>query len=271
MINFRDYIQDKKVIVGMIHLKALPGTPFSKLPPEKIIESAIKEAKIYKRNGINVVAIENMHDIPYVKNPGPEIISLMAIIGKKVKELGLYCGIQILAGANKEALAVAHAAGLDFIRVENFVYGHVADEGYMDACAGELLRYRKSIGAENILIFTDIKKKHASHVITSDISIEEAAKTADFFMSDGLIITGISTGKEPDLEEVKRVRKVSKNRIIIGSGITKDNLKKYFDYADIFIVGSYFKKGGYWKNDLDERRIKEFMQEFKNLTKKWKK
>jgi predicted TIM-barrel enzyme len=30
----------------------------------------------------------------------------------------------------------------------------------MDACAGDLLRFRKRIEAENILVFTDIKKKH---------------------------------------------------------------------------------------------------------------
>ena len=35
---------------------------------------------------------------------------------------GLPVGIQILAGANNEAMAVAHAAGLDFIRAEGYVY-----------------------------------------------------------------------------------------------------------------------------------------------------
>ena len=39
-----------------------------------------------------------------------------------------------------EALAVASACGLQFIRVEGFVFGHVADEGYTNACAGDLLR-----------------------------------------------------------------------------------------------------------------------------------
>ena len=47
---------------------------------------------------------------------------------------------QILASNNKQAIAVALASGLQFVRVEGFVYGHVADEGYTDACAGELLR-----------------------------------------------------------------------------------------------------------------------------------
>lgn len=51
-------------------------------------------------------------------------------------------------------------AGLDFIRAEGFVFSHVADEGLLDACAGDLLRYRKIIGADRVLIFTDIKKKH---------------------------------------------------------------------------------------------------------------
>lgn len=49
---------------------------------------------------------------------------------------------------------------MDFIRAEGFVFSHVADEGFMNSDAGELLRYRKMIDAENVAIFTDIKKKH---------------------------------------------------------------------------------------------------------------
>ena len=56
---------------------------------------------------------------------------------------------------------MAQASGADFIRAEGYVFSHVADEGWMDSCAGELLRYRKLIGAENVLVFTDIKKKHS--------------------------------------------------------------------------------------------------------------
>lgn len=49
---------------------------------------------------------------------------------------------------------------MDFIRAENFVFSHIADEGITNSCAGNLLRFRREIGAENIFIFTDIKKKH---------------------------------------------------------------------------------------------------------------
>lgn len=98
--------------------------------------------------------------------------------------------LQILACGNTQALAVAKAANLDFIRVEGYVFGHVADEGYTNACAGEVQRYRRNIDAQNVLVFTDIKKKHSSHSITADVSLLETAKAAEFFMTDGVILTG---------------------------------------------------------------------------------
>jgi membrane complex biogenesis BtpA family protein len=268
MEKFKDYIRGKKFLVGMVHVKALPGTPENKLSSQEIIDEAIKEAKVFKKLGVNILAIENMHDIPYTKKVGPEITALMTLVGKEIKKLGVYCGIQILAGANKEALAAAKAADLDFIRAEGFVFAHVADEGYIESCAGELLRYRKQIGAENILVFTDIKKKHSAHAITSDVSIAETAHAAEFFLSDGVIVTGVSTGTEADLGEVEQVKKAVHIPVLIGSGITPENLKNYFEHADIFIVGSYIKKKGYWKNDLDEERISKLVKEINRLNKK---
>ncbi len=76
--------------------------------------------------------------------------------------MGAYCNRlkQVLAAGNKEAVAIGHASGFDFIRCEGFVFGHVADEGYIDSCAGQLLRFRKQIGADKIQIYCDIKKRH---------------------------------------------------------------------------------------------------------------
>ncbi|MFA6445720.1 MAG: BtpA/SgcQ family protein [Candidatus Paceibacterota bacterium] len=266
-MKFRDFIKDNKVLVGMVHVLALPGTPLNSHSSEEIIDKAVEEAKVFKKLGFNTVMIENMHDIPYMKIVGPEVLALMTVIGREIKKLGLYCGIQILAGANKEAMAAAKAGGLDFIRAEGFVFAHVADEGYIESCAGELTRYRKMTGAEEVMIFTDIKKKHSAHAITSDVSIEETAHAAEFFLSDGVIVTGVSTGTEASLDEVKGVRKAVKIPVLIGSGITDMNLQNYFPYADIFIVGSFIKKGGYWKNELDEGNIKLLVDEFNKLNK----
>ena len=254
-------------LIGMIHLQAMPGTPKNKLNPAQIIEHAIHEAAIYQKHGIHSLMIENMHDVPYLKSEAPsEVIALMAIIGHELKRrFPITLGIQLLAGANIEALAVACAADLDFIRAEGFVFGHLADEGYMDSCAGKLLRYRKQMGAEKVAIYTDVKKKHSSHSITSDTSIVETAKAAAFFLSDGIIVTGTSTGMEPLLEEVKAVKESVNLPIIIGSGITKNNLSTFAPFADGFIVGSAFKRNSKWFNELDEIAIEGFMKSFSGL------
>lgn len=67
---------------------------------------------------------------------------------------------QVLACGNNEAVAIAHACDLNFIRAEGYIFGHIADEGFTDANAGKLLRYRKHIDASDVLVFADIKKKH---------------------------------------------------------------------------------------------------------------
>lgn len=257
----------EKPVIGMIHVDPLPGTPKFKNDVKKIITKAIAEAKIYKDGGIDIIAIENMHDVPYLKREvGHEISTLMSVISYEVKnKTGLPTGIQILAGANKEALAAANAAGIDFIRAEGFIFAHVADEGLIESDAGELLRYRKQIGAERIKVFTDVKKKHSSHSITSDINIVETAKAAEFFLSDGLIVTGVSTGEEADIEEIKRVKKNSTLPVLIGSGLTEKNIGKYYQYADAFIIGSFFKKGGNWENKVDGKRVSDFMKMIRKL------
>jgi len=262
MQKFKSIFKVDKPVIGMVHVKALPGTPKHNLSVNQIIVHAVEEAKLYKKAGINSIMIENMHDVPYLKNGvGHEVSSLMTLIAHYIKrETNLPVGIQILAGANKEALAVAKSANIDFVRAEGFVFSHVADEGIIEAQAGELLRYRKQIEADNIAVFTDIKKKHSSHAITSDVSLLDTAQAARFFLSDGVIVTGNHTGSEASLEELQGLKSKLDFPVIVGSGITKDNIKKYLPVADAFIVGSYFKENGYWENKLSYDRIAGLME-----------
>ena len=260
--KFQKIFGNKKAVIGMIHLQALPGTPKYAGNINQIVQKALDEALIYRQAGIDALMIENMHDVPYTKNDvGHEISSLTAIIAYLIKQkTGLPLGIQILAGANKAALAAALSAGADFIRAEGFVFGHLADEGYIDSQAAELLRYRKQIGAEHIAIFTDIKKKHSSHALTADLDITEMAHAAEFFLSDGLIVTGMHTGDTADLNELKKVKKATNLPVLVGSGVNLDNVTDYMAVADALIIGSYFKKDGYWANDVDGDKVRALMK-----------
>ncbi len=262
----RNFLQDQKTIIAMIHVEALPGTPRFKGEMRDAIAKARAEARLYKEAGVDMLAIENMHDIPFSRRVGPEISAAMAVIGYEVKNVtGLRCGIQILAAANQEAMGAAQAAGLDFIRAEGFVFGHVADEGYIDGCAGELMRYRHTIGADEVLVLTDVKKKHSSHAITADVDIVETAHAAEFFLSDGVIVTGVATGVEADLEEIRQVKAAVNIPVLVGSGVTLANVDQYLAAADALIIGSYFKKNGYWSQGVDEERVRTFMDRVNRL------
>jgi membrane complex biogenesis BtpA family protein len=256
---------DKKKIIGMIHVDALPGTPKFKGAFRATIKRAIKEAKIYADCGIDSIMLENMHDVPYLnRKVGDEIVAAMTILAYEVKNAtDLPVGIQILAGANKSAIAAAYASGADYIRAEGFVFGHLADEGFFNSDAGELLRYRKRIGAENVKVFTDIKKKHSSHAVTSDVSIVETAKAAQFFLSDGVIVTGAATGEEANIEEIIAIKKAVSLPVLVGSGVTEKNVELYYEHADALIVGSYFKKGGKWENGVDKKRVLRLLKKIK--------
>ncbi|XP_076856922.1 uncharacterized protein F13E9.13, mitochondrial isoform X3 [Brachyhypopomus gauderio] len=262
----------KTNIIGMVHVRALPGTPLSRATIPEIIEEVCREADIYHHAGLDGLIIENMHDVPYVFDVGPEVCASMTAVCAAVRSLypSLPIGVQILSAANQTALAVALAAvqspGLDFIRAEGFVFSHVADEGLLNACAGALLRYRRQIGAEHIQIFTDIKKKHSAHALTADVSIAETARAAELFLSDGLIVTGPATGVQADPAELNEVIHSTRLPVLIGSGVTIDNVEHYLD-ANAMIIGSYFKRCGRWDCDVDPERTRRFMEKIHSLRK----
>ncbi|CAD6187417.1 unnamed protein product [Caenorhabditis auriculariae] len=259
----------RPLVFGMIHVQALPRTPAYKDPLFVTLQKVREEASIYIRSGVDGIIVENMHDVPYVKPPAsPEITAAMTLACQEVanmcKDKDTLLGVQILAACNKEALAVASVTGFDFIRAEGFVFSHVADEGWIDACAGKLLRYRSQLPGPEIAVFADIKKKHSSHTITSDVSIETTAKDAEFNRADGVIVTGTATGDPAKKKELIRVRKSCKLPVLIGSGVNFENVSNYVD-AHGLIVGTEFKKEGHWSGDLDERKIRSFMNKVSKL------
>ncbi len=258
---FASLFSSLKPVIGMIHIGALPGTPANSQSVAEIIAQALREAALYRNAGVDGIAIENMHDVPYLRGEvGPEIVAAMALVGQAVKvESSLPVGIQILAGANLEAMAVAHAANLDFIRAESFVFAHVADEGWIESSAAKLLRYRKQIGAERVQVWADVKKKHSSHAITADISLGGMAETVEFMRGDAVIITGGVTGDPPQLADVAEAKAHCRLPVVLGSGVDDKNISEFWPNADGFIIGSFFKREGKWQNEVEARRVERFM------------
>ena len=116
-----------RALVGMLHVGPLPGSPGQRQSGTTIdaeIARAVAEAETYRSSGFHGLMIENMFDRPYLTSQvGPEVVAAMAVIGREVRRsVPLPLGVQVLAAANEEAIAVALACGGSFVRVEGFVH-----------------------------------------------------------------------------------------------------------------------------------------------------
>lgn len=251
----RSLFSAPRALIGCVHVGALPGTPRAAHPVDALAAAALRDAVAYRDAGFHGVILENMHDRPYLKRTvGPEIVAAMTAIVQRVRaDVALPLGVQVLAGANPAAIAVAHAAGAEFVRVEGFAFAHVADEGLIESDAAALLRYRRAIGAERVRVFADVKKKHSAHAITADVDLADTAHAAEFFLADALIVTGTATGRATDPADVRAVSRAVGIPTLVGSGLTPEGAAQLAD-ADGFIVGTAAKVDGDWTNAVDPRR-----------------
>lgn len=258
-----------KTLIGMIHAGALPGTPRADTPIRNLVDRAVEEARTLRDAGFRSLLLENMHDRPYLYGTvGPEITAAMTALAVAVRAAvpDAELGVQVLAAANVEAIAVALASGASFVRAENFAFAQVADEGLMArAEAGPLLRYRRQIGADAVRIVADVKKKHAAHAVTADLSLAEAARACEFFGADVLVVSGVATGRPAAVHDVAEAKSAVAIPVWVGSGVTPENLESLWPHADGFIVGSYLKHDGIWSNPIDRGRAQELVRRFRSL------
>ncbi|MBI5543239.1 MAG: BtpA/SgcQ family protein [Deltaproteobacteria bacterium] len=255
-------------LVGMVHLLPLPGSPGWKGSMAEIEDRALGDARALKEGGADAILIENMGDLPYLNaHVDPETVAAAAVLARAaVREAGLPAGVQILAGANREALGVAISAGLSFVRVEAFAYGHVADEGWIQASAGPLLRTRAALGAGQVKVWADVKKKHSAHAATADVDIGEFARGSVFCGADAVIVTGVSTGSPASLEHVRAVREaVPETPVVVGSGVEPDQAQALAALCDAVVVGTWIKQGGDWRNPVERERVARLKEAFARI------
>jgi len=245
-----------RLLIGVVHLKPLPGAPRWRGDFRTLAKSAIADARAYERGGAHAVMVENFGDVPFAKGAvAPETVAAMAAVGMAIAgSIELPIGFNVLRNDARAALALCAACGGSFIRVNVHCGAMLTDQGLIEGDACHTLRGREMLcpAAE---ILADVHVKHA--VPIANCSIEDAARdTLERGLADALIVSGAGTGQAADLGELERVRRACpKARILLGSGISADNVRDYLQHADGVIVGSSLKRGGRLSNPVDARRV----------------
>ena len=251
----------RKVVIGMLHLPPLAGAPLAQLGLQKIRAGLLSDAEVLTRGGVHGLLMENLGDVPFYPDRVPaHVVAQMTALACAVRECtDLPLGINVLRNDGRAALAVAHAAGANFIRVNVLCGARVADQGLIQGIAHDLLRDRALLGAHEVKIFADVDVKHSAALAARHIE-DEVADVIERGRADAVVVSGAGTGKATDPAKAERVKRAApKTPVFIGSGITVETIGQFLESADGFIVGTALKKDGVATSPVDLRRVRRLI------------
>lgn len=250
-----------KTIIGMIHLLPLAGSPLAEASIAAVRDAALRDADALVQGGVDALMMENFGDVPFFPGRVPSyVVAQMTAIAVAVKQrFDKPLGINVLRNDGLSALAVAHAAGADYIRVNVLSGARVADQGVLQGIAHDLLRERAMLGSTGVKIYADVDVKHSAPLAARSIG-DEVDDTLKRGLADALIVSGAGTGKSTDPEKVALVKRHAgqKTPVYVGSGATAQTAKTLLALADGLIVGTAFKSGGVPTNPVEVDRVKAF-------------
>lgn len=245
-----------KLLIGVVHLQPLPGSPRFAGNLESILDFAVADARAYQRGGADAVIIENFGDAPFTKGPvAPETLAAMTAAGRAIRAaVKIPIGFNVLRNDARAALALCAACGGSFLRVNVHAGAMLTDQGLIEGDAYHTIRYRQAI-CPDVKLYADVHVKHA--VPLGGWTLEDAARdTLERGLADALIVSGTGTGVAADLRDVERVRRACPNaKILLGSGVTAQNARELMRVADGAIVGSSLKRAGKLPNPVDPKRV----------------
>jgi membrane complex biogenesis BtpA family protein len=213
--------------------------------------------------GAHGLLLENYGDVPFypARVPIEVATSLTAIAAAVKRESLLPLGINVLRNDGQTALAVAQASGAAFIRVNVLCGARVTDQGIVQGIAHDLLRDRARLAAGEVRILADVNVKHSAPLAVRPLA-DEVDDLLERGCADALIVSGAATGKAADQEELRRVYQAAAGRapVLVGSGVTAENIAALLPIADGFIVGSSLKSGGRAENAVEPARVRALVE-----------
>jgi membrane complex biogenesis BtpA family protein len=250
-----------KVLIGVIHLRPLPGSPRFDGRLQNVLSRAVADALAYEEGGASAVIIENFGDIPFTGGAvAPETIASMARAGAAVRAaIRLPIGFNVLRNDARAALGLAAACDGCFIRVNVHTGAMLTDQGILQGRAWETVRVRAQLCPQT-QILADVHVKHA--VPLGNQTVQDAARDAwGRGQADALIVTGPGTGQPALTADVEAVRKTCpKAPLLVGSGFNAGNARDFLPWIDGAIVGSSLKKNGRLDNPVDRARVKTLVR-----------
>jgi membrane complex biogenesis BtpA family protein len=257
---FEFFAPRKKIVIAMIHLGAMPGTPLYDADGgvAKLIEGAARDAEALQAGGVDAVMFGNENDRPYVISAPLEGVAAMTAIVQAIKPmLKTPFGVNYLWDPSA-SVAIAAATGAQFAR-EIFTGVFASDMGIWAPDCAKALRLRRNLGRPDLKLLFNINAEFAHSLDARPI--EYRAKSAVFSsLADGILVSGPITGQPVNQSDLRKVcEAIGGTPVFANTGVNIDNVGEIFSVADGAIVGTHFKVDGNTWNAVDAARVRRFM------------
>jgi uncharacterized protein len=249
-------------VIGMLHLPPLPGSyNYAGQPLGAIVEYALREASILAASGFDGFLMQNAGDRPASLEICPEKVAYMSVIGAAIHRAypTIPLGVNVCWNVPKATIAVCHAAGGAFIRLEHVYIGMaITAHGPVYGCAYEATQFLKLLDAKHIRIFADVYEAHS--VPLGRVPIEQAARQATGgCQADVVVITGHTFAESVEMiQEIKRW--APEITVILGGGSDRQNVGEAVRFADGIIVGRSLKSSPHMMAPIDPAKAEAYME-----------
>jgi uncharacterized protein len=260
-VDLIEVFNTRNPVIGVLHLLPLPTSPRWQGDLQAVIDRAEQEATALASGGVHGIIVENFFDAPFTKGQvDPAVVSAMGLVVQRLQTLiTVPIGLNVLRNDARSALAIATCTGAAFIRVNVLTGVMATDQGMIEGCAHDLLRYRKELGS-SVKILADVLVKHARPLGSPNLTTA-VQETIHRGLADGIILSGWATGSPPSLEDLELAKAAAGDHpVFIGSGADWENIGTLMKAADGVIVASSLKRQGNINLPIDPIRVGQFVE-----------
>ena len=246
-----DALGHKKVVIGLVHLLPLPGTPFFEPGnTERALDKAVRDAAALSQGGADGCLVQTV-DRAYPTGDEADYARVAEATPPTFQ-----IGVQIMVNALKASAAVAAVCGGSFLRCTALVGATVTPSGIVEANPLDFLTYRAGIGGAGLKLIAEVESMHFHWM--GNRPVAEVARTAARMGADAVEVA------HPDEEVSNRLVRDIKNAhphipVILGGHTNHENAARRLAQADGAFVGSCLKSSA-WDSEIDVERVREYVE-----------
>lgn len=256
---FEGLAEGGKIVIGMAHIGALPGTPLydTARGMDGLVEGVLADVEALQAGGVDAILFGNENDRPYrLAAPTASVAAMTAVVSAVKPSLSVPFGVDYLWDP-VATVAIGAASGAAFAR-EIFTGVFASDMGLWTPDGAGALALRRDLGRTDMKLLFNVNAEFAHALDQRPLTLR--ARSAVFSsLADAVLVSGPLTGQPAELSDLAAVRGAVDVPVLANTGVTIDTVADVLSIADGCIVGTHFKRDGITWNAVDRERVARFM------------